>query len=458
MRRPVIRGEEEVETEMKKTVGLILLLALTLTSSGQAMARKTEDDQRLAEEILQTFAGSNFSTEFAYLPQAYLLLEEALIAEPGNYKAQGLMAEYLTKAPEFLGNHPKKAIKILENLPPFGNEEQDALTACRLARAYQLDHQTEKAFSTLTDFLARYENNGAVRAELAKLRTEEEKTFQLSFYPILPFNGLMLGGGLTAKYKQFSPKLGCAYDFSHQLFYYELSAGYQFTPATRTELGYYREKNFLHPGYHYWEGWKTKFGYDNGLGGTFKLTLFTGEIGRGDKKKEPLHTRLAALAAANYLYDDWGKDLRYDLGATFGTVEKEDYQIYTLKLPFRYHDYRGLLALGVINQGEAINMHFSNNLVRGYTSDGRKGVKLFLLAFERRIKLFPHSPEPFLGALQGRIFADVGAVYHDRTDFTLQKSVGPGILYNTPLFDICFDLAFTEEGIKPVFQVTEKVL
>ncbi len=101
-------------------------------------------------------------------------------------------------------------------------------------------------------------------------------------------------------------------------------------------------------------------------------------------------------------------------------------------------------------------MHFDNQ-VRGYDADERQGVILALLSLERNFRLFPYSQQPFLGALQGRIFTDLGTVYNDEADFALQKSVGAGIFYNTPLLDICLDLAFTEKGVKPVFAIRGKV-
>ncbi|HEY8393027.1 MAG TPA: hypothetical protein VIL83_09930 [Capillibacterium sp.] len=442
---------------MKKIVALFLCLTSALAYNIQASAGEAEDHLSLAEEIVNEYAGSNYAYEFALLPQAYLLLEEALIADPDDYNAQILMAEYLIKAPDFLGGHPKKAIKILENIPSFGNEELDARTACCLARAYYLDHQREKAISTLENFLSRYEKNEAARSELARIQPQEGKAFQLSLYPVLPFNGFVFGIGVTPRYKQFSTNISASYELSHKLFYYDLAAKYNFTPSAWTELSYFRGKNDLHPGYHYWDGFKTQFTYDNGLGGVFEVSFFDGEIGRGDKKKEPLSTKLASIAAENYLYDDWGKNLGYSLHATFGAVKNDGYQIYTLKLPFRYHNYQGLFSLGFINQSEEINMHFENQ-VRGYFSDGREGVNRVLLSLERRFSLFPSSQEPFLGALQGRIFADVGTVYNDGAGLKLQKSAGPGLLYNTPLFDLCVDLAFTEEGVKPVFQAISKEL
>ncbi|NLY91616.1 MAG: hypothetical protein GX081_08450 [Firmicutes bacterium] len=441
---------------MKKRVFILLFLTLVLTCRVQVLAGEIENHQLLAEEILERPSGRGFIYEFAYLPQAYLLLEETLISDPDNYNAQGFMAEYLIQAPYLLGHHPKKAIKILENLPSFGDEEQDSLTACRLGRAYLLDGQREKALSALNEFLSIYEKNEAAKAELAKILAQVEKPFQVSFYPILPFNEVVLGAGVTAKYRQFSPNLSGSYDLSYDLFYYNLSAKYTFTLPTWAELGYFRESNSLHPGYHYQDGLKTQFTYDNGLGSYFNLALFAGEIGRGDKMKEPVNTQLATVFAASHLYDDWGKNLSYSFSATFGTVEKENYQVYRLRLPLRYHNYRGLLFLGHINQGREINMHF-NNLVRGYGSDDREGVNLVLLCLERSFNLFHRSRKPFLGALQWRIFTDLGTVYNDQADFALQKSVGTGILYNTPLFDICLDLAFTEEGMEPVFAFVGKV-
>jgi len=438
---------------MKKIVFIVLLLTLVLTCGVQVFAGETVNHQLLAEKILERHPGSGFFTELAHLPQAYLLLEEALISDPYNYNAQGLMAEYLIQASDLLGKHPKKAIKILENLPSFGNEEQDSLTTCRLGRAYHLDGQKEKALSSLNKFLSIYENNEAAKTELAKILAKEEKP--LSFYPILPFNELVLGAGVTAKYKQFSPNISGSYDLSYNLFYYNLSAKYTFTPIARAELGYFRESNSLHPGYHYRDGFRTQFTYNTGLGSYFNVALFDGEIGRGDKK-EQINTQLVTIFAESYLYDDWGKNLSCSFRATFGAVEKENYQVYRLRLPVRYHNYRGLFSLGYINQGGEINMHFSNQ-VRGYYSDDRQGVNFVLLCLERSFNLFPHSQKPFLGALQWRIFTDLGTVYNDKADFALQKSVGAGILYSTPLFDVCLDLAFTEKGMEPVFEFVEKV-
>lgn len=441
---------------MKNNVFIILILTFVLTCSVQVYAGKTGNNQLLAEEILDKCAESGFFTKLAYLPQAYLLLEEALISDPNDYNAQGLMAEYFIQAPELLGEHPKKAIKILENLPSFGNEEQDSLTACRLGRAYYLDGQREEALSTLNKFLSIYENNEAAKTELVKILAKKEKPFQVSFYPILPFNEVVLGSGVIAKYKQISPNISASYDLSHNLFYYNLSAKYTFTPITRAELGYFRESNSLHPGYHYRDGIRTQFTYNTGLGSCFNVAFFNGEIGRGDKKKEPINTQLATIFVESYLYNDWGINLSSNLRATFGTVENENYQVYRLNLPVRYHNYRGLLSLGHINQGKKINMHFSNR-VRGYRSDDRQGVNLVLLCLERNFDLFPHSQKPFLGALQWRIFTDLGTVYNEKADFALQKSVGTGLLYNTPLFDVCLDLAFTEEGMEPVFEIVSKV-
>ena len=80
-----------------------------------------------------------------------------------------------------------------------------------------------------------------------------------------------------------------------------------------------------------------------------------------------------------------------------------------------------------------------------------------MLSLERSFRLFRYSQKPFLGALQWRVFTDWGTVYNDKADFSLQKSVGAGIFYNTPLFDLCLDLAFTEEGVEPVFELVGKV-
>src|SRR5690606_14671547 len=99
------------------------------------------------------------------------------ISDPNDYNAQGLMAAYLIQASEMFGQHAKKAIKILENLPLSENEEQDALTACRLGRAYFLDGQRENAESTLNKVLSIYEDNVAVKTELARIRAKEEKPF-----------------------------------------------------------------------------------------------------------------------------------------------------------------------------------------------------------------------------------------------------------------------------------------
>lgn len=441
---------------MKKIVFVLLILILVQTCGAQVFAGEAGNNQLLPEEILKKYVGSGFFLEIAYLPQAYLLLEKALISDPYNYDAQVLMAEYLIQAPELLGEHLKKAIKILENLPLFGDEELDSLTACLLARAYLLDGQREKALSVLNKFLSIYANNTAAKIELAKILAKEEKPFQVSFYPILPFNELVLGVGVTNKYKHFSSNISGSYELERNLFYYNMSASYTISPLTRFELGYFRENNPLHPGYHYRDGIRTQFTYNNCLGNSFNVALFGGEIGRGDKEKEPVNTKLVTIYTERYLYDDWGKNLSCSLRATFGTVEKENYQVYRLRLPVRYHNYRGLLSLGHIKQGKKINMHFSNR-VRGYRSDDRQGLFLLLLSLERNFDLFPHSQKPFLGALQWRIFTDLGAVYNDKADFALQKSVGTGVLYNTPLFDVCLDLAFTEEGMEPVFEIVGKV-
>lgn len=292
---------------MKKLNIAVLLLLLVLTCDVQIFASETKNRQFLAEEILQKYADGNLFMEFAYLPQAYLLLEEALILDPNNYHVQGLMAEYLIQASDLLGYHPKKAIKILEGIPSFGNEERDSLIICRLGRAYYLDGQREKALSILNDYLSVYEDNEAVKIELAKILADEEKSFLVSFYPILPFNDLVLGAGVTAKYNQFSPEINCSYELSHNLFYYDLSTKYFFTPLSWAELGYYRESNSIHPGYHYRDGFATQFTYDNGLGDYLSVAFFDGEIGRGDKQKEPLHTQLASISVDRNLYDDWGK-------------------------------------------------------------------------------------------------------------------------------------------------------
>ena len=441
---------------MKKVVFIVLILILVLTCGVSVLAGETGNNQLLAEGILERYSGRGFVPELAYLPQTYLILEEALISDPNDHNAQGLMAEYLIQASDLFGHHPKKAIKILENLPFAGDEELDALTACRLGRAYYLDGQREKALSTLIEFLTIYENNEAVTTELAKILAKEEQAFQVSFYPILPFDELVLGIGVTAKYKQISPNISGSYEIERNLFYYSLSGNYTISPLTWVELGYFRENNPLHPGYHYRDGIRTQFTYNNCLGSYFDVALFGGEIGRGDKEKEPVNTKLVAICAEKYLHDDWGKNLSCSFSAAFGTVEKENYQVYRLRLPARYRNYRGLLALGYINQGEAIAMHFENE-VRGYRSDDRHGAILLLLSLERSFRLFRYSQKPFLGALQWRVFTDWGTVYNDKADFSLQKSVGAGIFYNTPLFDLCLDLAFTEEGVEPVFELVGKV-
>jgi hypothetical protein len=124
---------------------------------------------------------------------------------------------------------------------------------------------------------------------------KEEKPLQVSWV------------GVTAKYKQFSSNIRGSYELERKLYYYNPSANYTITPLTWVELGYFRENNPLHPGYHYEDGIKTQFSYNNGLGSYFNVALFDGEIGRGDKEKEPVDTKLATIYAERYLFDDWGK-------------------------------------------------------------------------------------------------------------------------------------------------------
>ncbi len=164
---------------MKKNAFIVLFLISALTCGVQAFAAEAGTHQLLAEEILEKYAGSNFYTELAYLPQAYLLLEEALISAPDNYKAQELMAEYLIQASAIMGNHPKKAIRILENLPSCGDNEQDSITAHRLGRAYYLDGQREKALSALIKSLSIYGSNEAAKAASPLLSVSRPPLFRL---------------------------------------------------------------------------------------------------------------------------------------------------------------------------------------------------------------------------------------------------------------------------------------
>jgi hypothetical protein len=209
--------------------------------------------------------------------------------------------------------------------------------------------------------------------------------------------------GVTAKYKQFSSNIRGSYELERKLYYYNLSANYTITPLAWVELGYFRENNPLHPG--------TRMG--------LKLSLHTIMVWAAILMWRFLMGKSGAeIKRKNRSIPNWPQFMRRDIFLTIGennlvavsgrrsVMWEKNYQVYRLRMPVRYHNYHGLLSLGHINQGKKINMHFTNR-VRGYRSP---------------------------------------------------KSVGTGILYNTPLFDACLDLAFMEEGVEPVFEVVGKGL
>lgn len=417
----------------------------------------SEAHRLLGEALLEQNRRSGFFAAGAYLPQAFLLLEKAVILDPGNHAAQSALAEYYIEAPFGLGGNPKEAIEILENLPPAGDKHEEFISAFRLGKAYALDGQKEKAINSLEKALSIYDNSPVVLEELDRLYSEEEKKdFNVSIYPILPpLEGFVVGGGISFNLRRLSPYLSGSYDLFNDLFYYNLATRLSLSDTLTGNLGYSRRSNTYHPGYLYQEGMGAELFYHDGLRSFLALNLFRGEIVSDDK--DSVTTNSVSIIGTKPLYHSWGKTAGLYFDLTAGLVEKGDYYITNIMLPVRYNDYSGLVYLGYINQGEGINLHYTNP-VRGYGSDNKEGDCTVLLTLERSFPLFPYSTKPFLGALQGVVFVDMGSVFNDHADFLLHKSAGAGLLLNMPLANIRLDLAITEElELQPVLNFQFKM-
>lgn len=417
-----------------------------LTYDGKAGAAHS----LLGGALLEQNNQNGFFVEFAYLPQAFLQLEKAVVLDPENHAVQSALAEYYIETPFLLGGHPQKAIEILKDLPPTADKHEEFLTAYRLGKAYALDGRKEEAIALLEQSLSIYSNDPLAREELAKLQAEEEKKeFRMGVYPILPPEaGFVLGAGAFVEYKGVSPYLSGSYDLSDKLFYYSLATRLRFSPTVTASLGYFREST-SYPGYLYQEGARTWVSYHDGLRTFCSFGFFSGEI--GDTDKETVTTNSVLTSVAKPLYHGWGRTVDLNLSLTAGWVEEESYHIINVKAPVRYNDYRGLFSLGYISQGKKIDLGYTSP-VRGYTTDSKEGNRTVLLSLERSFPLFPYSLKPYLGALQGVVFVDTGSLFNDRADFSLQKSAGVGLLYNTPLVNIRLDLAFTEDlAPQPLF-------
>lgn len=416
-----------------------------------ACNRKASDAHRLLGEALLEQNKQDFAFAWAYLPQAFLLLEKAAVLDRENRAARSALAEYYIEAPLLLGGNPKKAVAILEKLPSPGDRHEEFLTAYRLGKAYALDGRKEEAAALLAQALSIYREEPQVWGELIKIQAEEEKKhFRIGLYPILPLEkGFVLGGGVLVEYKGLSPYLHGFYDLSEQLVYYSLATRMALSPTVTADVGYFRKYASYHPGYQYREGVGAGLYWRDGLGSFWEIDVFNGKIGGYDQT--PVNTGSVSAAAAKPLYYDWGKSVGLYLTLTAGRVEEENYYIAHMELPVRYNDYRGLLTLGYIDQEKRTGLHFTN-LVRGYESEGGKGSCVVLICLERGFPLFPYTDKPYLGALHGVIFADAGSLFNDRTGFHLQKSAGAGLVLHTPLVETRLDLAVREDWrVQPVF-------
>ena len=424
-----------------------------------AYNREASDACRLlGEALLERNLRSGFFSAGAYLPEAFLLLEKAVILDPGNHAAQSALAEYYMEAPFILGGNPKKAIEILENLPPAGDKHEEFLSAFRLGKAYALDGQKEKAINSLEKALSIYDNSPVVLEKLNRLYSEEKKKgFNVSIYPILPpLEGFVVGGGISFNLRRLSPYLSGSYDLFNDLFYYNLATRLSLNDTLTGNLGYSRKSNIYHPGYLYQEGVGANFFQYYGPRAFLALNLFTGEIGRNDGIS--VTTCSVSVATQRPLYHNWGKAVSLYVDLTAGLGEEKNYYITNVMFPVRYYDYSGLIYLGYINEVEGIDLYYTNP-VRGYGSNEEEGNCTVLLKLQRSFPLFPYSAKPLLGALQGAVFLDAGSVFNNREDFImLKKSAGAGLLLNTPLANIRFDLAVTEEGkLRPLFNFEFKM-
>jgi len=422
-----------------------------------ACDREASDAHRLLGEALFEQNREDPFLAWAYLPQAFLLLEKAAVLDRENQAAKSALAEYYIEAPFLLGGNPKKGIEVLENISSPADRHEEFSAAYRLGKAYALDGRKEEAAAFFAQALSIYDKDPQVREELAKLQEKEEKKdFRAGIYPILPpLEGFVLGGGFFVDYKGFSPYLCGSYDLLEQLFYYSLATQLTFSPTVTADAGYSRKSAFYHPGYVYQEGMGAGLYYHDGLQSFLQIDVFNGEIGGDDKA--PVTTGSVSAAAAKPLYYDWGKSVGFYLMLTAGRVAEENYYIANMELPVRYNDYRGLIALGYIDQGERTGLHYSN-LVRGYESDDKEGSCVVLLRLERCFPLFLYSEKPFLGALHGAIFVDTGSLFNDRTDFLLQKSAGTGLVLDIPPAEMRLDLAVREDWrIQPVFALEFKM-
>lgn len=242
-------GKEEEATEA-------FLQCEAAARSALACDRGASEALRLLGEALVERNKNDSAFAWAYLPQAFLLLEKAAVLDRENRVARSALAGYYLEAPLLLGGNPKKALAILENLPASEDRHEEFLAAFRLGRAYALDSRKEEAAALLTRALAIYPEDPQVREELRRLRAEEEvQNFRLSFYPILPpADGLVLDGGVMVEYGGFSPYLSGSYDLVEQLVYYSLATRLTLSPAATAEVGYFRQYASRHPGYQYREG------------------------------------------------------------------------------------------------------------------------------------------------------------------------------------------------------------
>lgn len=417
--------------------------------------KKAAEPHLLLGEILWERRQKGFLSTVAYLPQAYLLLEKAVILNPKDHTAQSSLAEYYIEAPMILGGNPRRGIEILENLPTPGDRHEEFISAYRLGKAYALDGQKEKALASFQHSLSIYKKAPLVEEKISKLLAEEkESNFYISAFPILPLfygSGTEIGGGVSLGYKKVYSYINGSYDLANNLFYYNFSSQLVFRRDFMAEIGYYRRKDMYHPGYIYQDGLGVQLLY-YGLHNYLLLDVFKGEIGGDNDGSVPVNSLSVALKQP--FYQDWGKLVGLYMVFTTGLAGEESYSIAHVKLPLRYYDYSGLVYFGYINQGEETNFYYTNP-ARGYGAGEEKGNYAVLLRLERSFPLFLYSKKPFLGMLQGVVFFDIGSVADEHTlnttGLTWRKSAGAGLRARTPLMDFCLDLAVTEDlTVQPV--------
>lgn len=269
--------------------------------------------------------------------------------------------------------------------------------------------------------------------------------------PILPFEGSILGVDYYYSFSNFTSYIGTAYDYSNNEVYYHLGNKFTYNDMTfNLGYGYWLNSNLV--SYLYQRGFEGSLYYARDLDQSLQISLFDGIVGN---MKKDIETDYIYLGYNKLLYFDWDKEVKFCLGITSGMVKEtgDNYYTLNLKVPLKFNKFNSFKIvprLGYIKQTDLLNPYYDlASYVRGYDWGVKTGNRFAAITLEQQVQLFPYSDYPFLGLLNGAIFANAGdvlAVGEGIEEFELHSSAGAGLIMAMGQSEFRLERVITDQG------------